>query len=479
MKFLRAYRLFLYFLVIGLNVHMASASTSDSTFKISVDNELLTAPEVLSIYIQKKSPSCQEITAGEWLKGVCSENGLFIYEYGIENGNYNFAATLLPLSDSLPNVILLNHIDVVDEGDSTDWIHPPYSGFISEEDVWGRGAFDNKGPAIMQLFSLLEFKSKHQIKKLTHNISFLAVSCEETMCDGGATYVLENHLNELNPVAVIGEGSTELGSLIDSKQDKLIFGVSLAHKRPLWLELELNIPTSGHGSVTPLEYANKEMTIALSNLVQQKTPLIFIKENKEILKILAKEKTGLPRFILNHPKLFKSIISKKLREEPEIFALFTNTVTVTSINSNNSTVNVIPNSVHVILDCRLLPEFPQEKMIEFVSNSLDNELIEISIIETTDPTPISKSNTPYYRYLESAIRKSYKGVNVHPIILPNFSDVGKFRSFGIQGYSIIPIQLDIEYLKCIHGPNERIPIESLQKGTGVYLTFLKNVQTLN
>jgi acetylornithine deacetylase/succinyl-diaminopimelate desuccinylase-like protein len=66
---------------------------------------------------------------------------------------------------------------------------------------------------------------------------------------------------------------------------------------------------------------------------------------------------------------------------------------------------------------------------------------------------------------------------VSPIILPNYSDVGKFRSYGIQGYSIIPIQLDIEYLKCIHAENERIPIKALLKGAAVYLIFIENLQS--
>ncbi|MDX2362173.1 MAG: M20/M25/M40 family metallo-hydrolase [Crocinitomicaceae bacterium] len=462
----------LFIILFGCNSNLL-ACTTDSSFRISIDNEMFTAPEVLSLYIQKKSLSCEEKNAGEWLKNICDENGLHIYNYGSENGNYNFAATLFPISDSLPNIVLLNHIDVVDAGDSNLWTYPPYSGFITETDIWGRGAFDNKGPAIMQLFSLLEFKSNHLGENLNYNITFLAVSCEETLCDGGAQYVLENHLSELNIAVVIGEGSTELGELIGSENEEPIFGISLAHKRPLWLELNLSIPTSGHGSVTPEEYANKEMAIALSNLAQKKTPLIYIKENKEILKFIAEQRSGMSKFILKHPVLFKSTISKQLRKQPEIFALFSNTVTITSIGNNNSTINMIPQNATAILDCRLLPEFPQEKMMKFISDALENDSIKISIIETMEPSPISSSETSFYKNLESAIEASYDNSNVIPIILPNYSDIGQFRAYGIQGYSIIPIQLDLDFLKCIHAENERIPIKALHSGASVYLKFLE------
>ena len=249
-----ALRLIIWSLVFQYFSTQVFSAPIDSVFRISVNNKQLTAPEVLSIYIQQKSLSCEELNAGEWLKNVCRENDLHISSYGSENGNYNFAASLFPLETNLPNIILLNHIDVVDAGDTSIWKHPPFAGVIAEEAVWGRGAFDNKGAAIMPLFSLLKFKQKLQNDNVKYNVTFLAVSCEETMCEGGADYVLENHFKELHSITVIGEGATELSQLINSKKDEFVFGISLGHKRPLWLELNLNTPNSGHSSVTPSEY---------------------------------------------------------------------------------------------------------------------------------------------------------------------------------------------------------------------------------
>ena len=461
-------------LILFYVLSIISLNAQDSISRISVEGVGTTIEEVLSQYIQHKSLSRNEKNAGDWLKGVCVENGLHISEFGNENGNYNFAASLFPLSDSLPNIILLNHIDVVHEGDTDIWIHPPYSGHISETDVWGRGAFDNKGAAVMQLFSLLEFKSIHSNSNSSYNITFLAVSCEETLCDGGIKYVLNNYMDDLNPVVVIGEGSTELNSILESKSDSQAFGISVAHKRPLWLELELNIPTSGHSSVTPMEYANKEMTIALANLVEKKQKIIFNRENKAILKRLGEQQRGLKRFLLKHPVFFKPIIASNLRKEPELLALFTNTITITSLNSINSTINKIPQSVYATLDCRLLPEYSQERFLNSLRRTLKNEQIQIEIIKEMNSTPVSCSDNDFYYNMEAAIQAKYIDAAVFPVILPNYSDVGEFRSRGIEGFSIIPIALDLEYLKCIHAENERIPIQALYQGTKVYLQFLEN-----
>jgi carboxypeptidase PM20D1 len=451
----------------------AQASIPDSVFRITVNNQMLSAPQVLSLYVQHKSISGHEKYAGEWLKSVCRENGLFISDFGSNDGNYNFAASLLPLENKLPNIVFLNHIDVVDEGDSNLWVHPPFSGYISETEVWGRGSVDNKGAAIMQLFSILEYKSKNDVNSAAFNVTFLPVSCEETICEGGVGYVTDHYLHALNPVVIIGEGAPELSQFIEAEKEELLFGISLAHKRPLWLKLELNISTSSHGSVTPMEYATKEMSVALAKLDRKKTPFIYTKENKSILKAIGDQKSGMVKFVLKRPVFFKPVLSKLLRNKPEIFSLFTNTITITSINSNSKAINEISNQVTANLDCRLLPHYPKEKTIAFIQKALESDKIHIDILKTTDPAPVSDSGNPFYKHLEAAVHACYQNVTVLPIILPNYNDVGKFRSKGIQGFSIIPVRLEVDHLKCIHAENERIPVEALFTGAKVYLKFLE------
>ena len=47
---------------------------------------------------------------------------------------------------------IVGHLDVVPEGDG--WKYPPYSGALEEGAIWGRGAIDDKGPAIISLFAI-------------------------------------------------------------------------------------------------------------------------------------------------------------------------------------------------------------------------------------------------------------------------------------------------------------------------------------
>ncbi len=51
---------------------------------------------------------------------------------------------------------ILVHLDVVPEG--SGWTYPPYGGEIHEGKIYGRGAIDDKGPAMAALFALKSLK---------------------------------------------------------------------------------------------------------------------------------------------------------------------------------------------------------------------------------------------------------------------------------------------------------------------------------
>lgn len=54
-----------------------------------------------------------------------------------------------------PIIGVLTHLDVVPAGDG--WIHDPFGGEVDDGRVYGRGASDNKGPAIASLYCLRAF----------------------------------------------------------------------------------------------------------------------------------------------------------------------------------------------------------------------------------------------------------------------------------------------------------------------------------
>lgn len=56
-----------------------------------------------------------------------------------------------------PTIMLASHLDVVDVGDPDDWEFPPFGGVIAGGYLHGRGAMDIKGPLAVQTYAAAHF----------------------------------------------------------------------------------------------------------------------------------------------------------------------------------------------------------------------------------------------------------------------------------------------------------------------------------
>lgn len=439
----------------------------------SADGTLSNIETVLQQYIRIPSVSGQEKNAGDFLKKVCENNGLYIADFGNKDGQYNFAASVFPLSSGKPNIVFLNHIDVVPE--STNQDRKPYSGSIENGVIYGRGSIDNKGAALMQLSGILSLMQKQDLELSAYNVSLLAVSCEETQCAGGVSYVNQHHFEELNPVVVFGEGPSELTSLMEGNFTLPVFGISIIHKKPLWIQLELESKTNGHGSITPLTYANKELVAALERLTRKKPKAIYNDVNIKFLKDMAEHHKGGKKMVLKHPKLFRPVLTGQLRSYPELFSLFSNTITLTNIYSNSNAVNKLASEAGAQLDCRLLPETNEQEFLAMIKKRLKNENIKITVLKSLPKNSASSTKTIFFKNLSLAIQDKYPNATTIDMMMPNINDLGSFRSRNIPAYGTLPIHCDTEEVRSVHGKNEHLHIESLYNGADVYLNFLKRM----
>ncbi len=441
----------------------------------SPGNELpgTSSARLLQNYVQIPSESGKESKAGEFFKDICRDRGLHIKDMGQEDGRYNFMASLFPLEEKRPNIVFLNHIDVVPE--YTDNVHGSYSGVLENGYLYGRGVLDNKGAAVMQLEALARIKTTENYQDSPYNISLLCVSCEETQCTGGIQHVLSNYADEVNAAVVIGEGPTDISKLIDGEFPHPIYAISLAHKRAYWVELEIEIEGFGHGSITPETYANKEMVTALERLTRKKQKAVFNEVNTEFLKEMSRYRKGVERLVLRHPRFFKPILVPQLRKTPELFSIFSNTLTLTNISSSSQAINTNSTRITAGLDCRLLPETDEKAFEEEIKKRLKNDNISLKVVKSTPRNQPSSNTNVFYRNLKSAILEGYPDAKTIDVIMPNINDMGYFRALDVPAYGSIPIALTRSEVESIHGPDERIPLDQLEAGTNIYYIFLKKM----
>ncbi|MEA1976022.1 MAG: dipeptidase PepV [Bacillota bacterium] len=73
---------------------------------------------------------------------------------GFKTKNVNNYAGFAEIGSGNETIGILVHLDVVPEGDLSTWKFPPYSATISDGKIFGRGAIDDKGPAIAAIYAM-------------------------------------------------------------------------------------------------------------------------------------------------------------------------------------------------------------------------------------------------------------------------------------------------------------------------------------
>jgi carboxypeptidase PM20D1 len=425
----------------------------------------------LSEYVQIESVTGNEKEAGLYLQQLARDKGLIVHVFTDAQDSYNFAASLYPLEQSKPNVILLNHIDVVPPGEDSLWTHPPFSGAIKDGYVWGRGAIDNKAMGIMQLMALADFIDIAKENDLPYNVTMLAVSGEETGGEKGTGFLVDNYLEVLNPIVIYGEGGTGLRGVVKAKPDMPFFGIETAQKRGVWFSIRLSDPESGHGSIPREFYPAKQIAFGSSSLLSHKQPIILTRPAKTMLREIGRHERGVRKLALRNIGFFRHFIGNKLRADPITNALLTNTITLTGLNTSEGSYNQIAQNATATFDSRLLPGTDVDKFLGSVAKHFDLDYDQINIISKAPESGISETGK-FYEALEKAVFEVFGGIAVAPILFPAHNDNLFFRQQGIPAYGLLPVILPIELTETIHNVNERMPVQSLIDGINVYKSLM-------
>ncbi len=435
--------------------------------------------QLLSQILRFRSLSGHEKPVGKFLYNKSIEMGLSVHLFNDSDSSFNFSASLYPLEEQKPNIVFLCHLDVVPAIDSAEWKHPPFSGEIIHDTVWGRGCLDMKGIGLMQLEAVAAYLKESKEKSLPYNFTVLFVSGEENGGRNGAKLITENNLPLLNVSLIIGEGGAGLKGVLPSKPDKEVFFVSMAEKQSLWLKLSVHQKTHGHSSMPSSNTANRILIKAIDRIEDEKPIIIFDKTTKKMFRKLGKLNGGAQGFVLkNINGLFRPFRRKILSREPMLLNEVTNTIQLTNFSNPFGPPNVIPGTATAYFDCRLVPDVSTKIFIRKLKLRIHNPKVEI---ETIDQSPDEVASVPNEKYkaIKSALKKAYPDCAVLPVLFPATTDNSYFRAKQITAYGLLPIELNQQLIESVHSANECIPVSTLNKGIEAYKLIIRELINTN
>ncbi len=442
-------------------------------------NTISPPASLLSEYVHIPSETGNEKEAADFMIQQCRNRGLSIEQITYKKGSYNFAASLYPLSQHKPNIIFLNHLDVVPAGNPENWQHPPYEGFIEDGKVWGRGSLDMKGPAIIQLFAIERFVQLAKNTDLPYNVTLLCVSGEETGGAKGSALVAENFKNIFSPAVVIGEGGSGIEKMSFLPKGKIFFGISITEKRPIWLRISCELHSAGHASIVGNNYANMHLIKGLYKLGKLRHPINMTNEAKLMFRGTGKIMGGLKGGTIKHINwiIFKPFLNHYVHKNPELESVLCNTLTVSNLGYAEASPNQNAQKATALIDCRLLPGTSPKEMIDFITQKVNDTLLHISIVQE-GPEQFTTLPEFFFNKIAKAIHHSFTDAEVVPILFPASNDNSYYRATGCPVYGFNPMIMSPLQIKSIHNNNEYIELNKIDKGIEVLETFLRSVLIL-
>jgi acetylornithine deacetylase/succinyl-diaminopimelate desuccinylase-like protein len=151
-------------------------------------------------------------------------------------------------------------------------------------------------------------------------------------------------------------------------------------------------------------------------------------------------------------------------------ALVQDTLALTVLSASPRT-NVLPALAVAHLDVRLLPGGSCAEFAEAVKHATADPGVEVEPL-LSFPSTESPVETPLFRAIERTAASIDPGALVVPRVIAGFTDAHYFRAIGLVAYGFTPRWLPDADAATIHGPNESISIENLERGIEALMAIL-------
>lgn len=413
-------------------------------------------------------------------------------------------------------ILFAAHIDVVpatnDDSSKNAWLHPPFSGSIVKEGnetfIYGRGALDMKGQ-LLAIMESIEMILKSGVTSPQKTI-YLAFGHDEEIGGEYGGKAISNLLTSRNvKLDVVFDEGLPIGAQLFKFISNDIAMIGVSEKGHLTVKIAV-YSSPGHSSPPPTHTSTSLLVKALDVVLENPPPPKLTEPVTTFLETLLPHYRFWHKIIFANIPIFRPLITFLIARDPISRALVRSTIAVTHISTPESKLNVLPTYAESILNIRLTQGDTIDGVVEYMRNLLhrkmgDKDLVEVlvgndgdginrvkqaanriviePISETLSSTtsgrrhpirmnhnasPISRMDTRYYALLARSIRRVFgKTTLVAPNALVGNTDSMHYQKLlspsALNIYKFLPVSMKREDVKRIHGYNERISVEGLEK----------------
>jgi acetylornithine deacetylase/succinyl-diaminopimelate desuccinylase-like protein len=421
------------------------------------------AVEVLQELIRADTvnPPGNETRAAELLRGYLEDADVECELYARIPERANLVARIRGRGEG-PTLLLLSHTDTV-LADPEEWSVDPWSGELTDDQVWGRGALDMKSQVAASAVAVATLAREGF--EPAGDVIFAATADEEVGDDFGLSWLCREHPEAVRADYCINEGGGDRVQV----NGRTIYFCSTAEKMssPFLLRVQ---GRSGHASMPGIaDNALVKAAHLIVKLGDMRPRPRLLPETEAFFRALGEvpDPEELPERLAALEPPIRAMV------EPMLSLMVSPTIIEASKRRN-----VIPGRCEVDCDCRLLPGQTQEEAERELRDCLGEGDYELEWIEAVGGTS-SPLDTPLWDAIESFVREEDEGATLSPVVLAGFTDSHFMReAFGTVSYGFFPMRAMSSELaaRLIHSADERIAVQDLELGTRFLLHVVRTLE---
>jgi carboxypeptidase PM20D1 len=370
----------------------------------------------------------------------------------------------------LKPIILMGHLDVVpvDPDCLNRWKHQPFQGCIAKGVIWGRGTLDDKGPVVSILAAAELLLKKGFVPERT---IYFAFGCdEESSGTAGAAHIVAwLKKKKIEPEAVLDEGAAVIDGVFPGIHG-LLGLVDVAEKGCLTVKLTVEA-AGGHSATPEGPSAIAILAKALDKLNDHPMPA-HLGIIRNLFWHIGRSSPWAYRLVFSNLWIL-GWLAKRLLEQGGMTNAAIRTTLVSTMIQGGIRVNVLPTKAEVVVNARLLPGDPVEKVLNHIRKTISDERVNLEVVMAWEPSPVSPVDHSVYRILQTAIRQGYGDIPVAPFLVIGATDARYYAALCTNIYRFAPYLMDKELLGTVHGNNERISSKVLVKMIQVYALIIQ------
>ena len=126
----------------------------------------------------------------------------------------------------------------------------------------------------------------------------------------------------------------------------------------------------------------------------------------------------------------------------------------------------------MVSNIRLNPADSVDSALEYLRRTVNDSSVEITALESFEPSPISETGCPAWDKVTSAVAETWKGCIVSPYLMVQSSDSRHYGKLSHHVYRFSAMDMTAEERATLHGNNERIRLETIGRAVEFYIRLM-------